>query len=92
MTNRRTRDDFRLVSNMIFTEKRAEISERPPGRYIHLRCEGGAGLTFPTAASPSSTSLTLLLGFAVVADAAFDMVQSGEESTKYSDTRREMPG
>lgn len=33
-------------------------------------------LTFPTAASPSSTSLTLLLGFAVAADAEFDILYS----------------
>lgn len=32
-------------------------------------------LTFPTAASPSNTSLTLLLGFAVVAAAALDISQ-----------------
>jgi len=84
LTNRRTRDDFQLVSNLVFTEKKVPID------FSEVR-GGWCRLTFPTAASPSSTSLTLLLGFAVVADAAFDMVQSGEESFKYPDTRREMP-
>lgn len=39
--------------------------------------------TFPTAASPKSTSLTLLLGFAVLAPVDSDM--AGEEPNGFQD-------
>lgn len=39
---------------------------------LSVSAENGV-VTFPTAASPSKTSFTLLLGFAVLAEAAVDM-------------------
>lgn len=45
-------------------------------RWLSRRCAGGCGmLTFPTAASPSRTSLTLLLGFGAE---ALESVMEGE--------------
>lgn len=61
LTNRRTREDCKQTDDLVSDLIRGSVAER-----MH---------TFPTAASPSSTSLTLLLGLGAFAPADSDMAE-----------------